>query len=560
MHALLPTLAALALPLLQAPDEPSPRAVVLTGARVLAADGRGWLEDHAVRVVGDRIAAVEPVEALELEPGAQALELSGLYLVPGLIDLHTHLVLHPYDEAPWNAQVLEEALELRTLRGAAAARATLAAGFTTVRELGTEGAAFADVALRDAIELGLVEGPRVLAATRALVATGCYGPSGYSPHWDLPVGAQVADGVAGVRVAVRQQVAAGADWIKVYADYRRTRGAPATPTFSAAELRAVVDEATSAGLPVAAHASTDAAILRAVEDGVRTIEHGTRASTATLERMRDAGVVLCPTLAAAEAIGRYAGWTPGEPLPPRIADARAAFERALASGVTLACGSDAGVFDHGDNARELELMVAWGMEPADALAAATTTAARVLAREHELGRVAPGHLADLVALRADPLEDVAALREPALVLKGGAVALDRRARADAGEDGPLAVCTRLLALYTERRYDAVAELFAPGAVVTYVGGEAAGEDGPTPLAADVFLANARRTLAEVERFAEWRSGEATVLTDGELAVVWMPYLLAVDDAHRAGTDVFHLVRVDGRWRVASLTFTNRPLE
>lgn len=403
--------------------------LLLFGAHVLAPEGDRWLPNTAVLVRDGRITAVGPEDSLvrtEAGDGADAtrVDLTGLFLVPGLIDLHSHLLLHPYDEASWNDQVLRESLELRTLRAVPAARATLEAGFTTLRELGTEGAGYADVALRDAIDQGILPGPRIFAATRALVATGCYGPAGFDPRWDVPKGAQVADGVDELRVAVREQIAAGADWIKVYADYRRRPGDASTPTYSQEELDAIVAEARSAGLPVAAHASTDEAIRRAVEAGVRTIEHGYEASLETLVLMREAGVVLCPTLTASESMALYGGWKPGTE-HPRITAARGLMERALEAGVIVACGSDVGVFDHGDNARELELMVAFGMSPADALHSATTIAAAVLGRAGDLGRIAPDHVADLVAVRADPLEDPAALRNPALVVFRGVIAVRR---------------------------------------------------------------------------------------------------------------------------------------
>ena len=421
----LATLATLATLALVAPGRTQQPPLLLVGAKVLAADGSGFLDGVAVHVEAGRIRSVDAEAAIDAA-GARRVDLSGLYLIPGLIDLHSHLLLHPYDEASWNDQVLKESLELRTIRGTVAARRTVEAGFTTIRDLGTEGAAYADVALRDAIAQGIIPGPRVFAATRALVATGCYGPSGFDPRWRMPVGAQVADGPDGLRVAVRQQIAAGADWIKLYADYRRRPGGGSTPTFTAAEMQAAVDEATSAGLPVAAHAVTDEAIRRAVRAGVRTIEHGYHASTATLELMAERGVVLCPTLTASEAMARYSGWKPGMPLPVRVLASRAMFRRALNAGVTIACGSDVGVFPHGDNARELELMVDYGMPPAAALAAATTVAARVLGRERELGRIAAGALADLVALTGDPLQNPAALRRPPVVVAAGRVVIDRR--------------------------------------------------------------------------------------------------------------------------------------
>jgi imidazolonepropionase-like amidohydrolase len=410
-------------------------AVLLIGARVLDPEGRTWLEGRAVLVTGDRIGLIAPAGEIErrareagLDLGGgepEAIDLSGLHLIPGLIDAHSHLLLHPYDETPWDDQVLREALELRTVRGVAAARATLEAGFTTLRDLGTEGAAFADVALRDAIEDGIIPGPRVYASTRAIVAAASYGPSGFDPRWSVPKGAQEANGVAGVRQAVREQVAAGADWIKVYADYRRRPGDPSTPTFSQEELDALVDEAHTAGVPVSAHAVTDEGIRRAVLAGAETIEHGYQASSEVLKLMQEHGVVLCPTLAANEAMALYAGWQPGEPEPDRIRGVREMFARALEAGVTVACGSDVGVFDHGDSVRELELMVEYGMAPGEALRAATTVAARVLGRQDDLGRIVEGYVADLVAVSGDPLQDPAALWKPRFVMKDGSVVVRR---------------------------------------------------------------------------------------------------------------------------------------
>ncbi len=399
------------------------KRLVLTGAKILdPADG---VVRNGLQVV------IEDERIVEIAPAPQAteaarLDLTGLTLLPGLIDLHSHLLLHPYNEAPWDDQVLRESLELRTVRAVAAAKATLEAGFTTLRDLGTEGAGFADVALRDAIAKGIVPGPRIIATTRAIVATGCYGPSGFDPRWEVPKGAQEATGVDEVRRAVREQIAAGADWIKVYADYRRRSGAPPTPTFSQEELNALVDEAKSAGLPVAAHAFTDEAIRRALLAGVATIEHGFNASEEVLGLMRERDIVLCPTLTAAESVARYGGWKPGTPDDPRIKEAKEMFARALRSGVTIACGSDVGVFAHGENARELELMAAYGMSPLEALRSATTTAAKVLRREKDLGRVAKGYFADLIAVRGDPLVDLTVIRNPVVVLKAGKIELDRR--------------------------------------------------------------------------------------------------------------------------------------
>jgi imidazolonepropionase-like amidohydrolase len=398
-----------------------PRPLLLAGARLFDADAGRLLAGQDVLILDGRISQIAPPAKMQAPPDAVRHDLAGRTLLPGLMDLHSHLLLHPYDETTWDDQVLKESLEYRTILATVAARRTLEAGFTTLRDLGTEGAGWADVALRDAIAREIMPGPRLFVATRAIVPTGCYGPSGFDPRWTVPVGAQVADGPDGVRRAVREQIAAGADWVKLYADYRRRPGGAITPTFSQDELSAAVEEARSAERPVAAHAATDEGIRRCVLAGVHTIEHGYFASDAVLALMRERSVALCPTLAASEALARYEGWQPEQPEPPRVARARAMFQRALAAGVTIACGSDVGVFAHGDNARELELMHAYGMTSVDVLRAATVVAARVLRHENDLGRIATGYVADLLAVGGDPLADLGVLRRPALVVKDGGV-------------------------------------------------------------------------------------------------------------------------------------------
>jgi len=430
LKAFAAVLALLLLAALTAAAAPPPAApLLLTGARILDPAGERLLDGQDVLIEGGRISRIAAAGTIQAPAGAQRLDrldLKGLTVIPGLIELHSHLLLHPYNETPWDDQVLKEPLELRTIRAVVSARATLEAGFTTVRDLGTEGAGYADVALRDAIAAGMIPGPRVFASTRALVASGSYGPAGFDPRWDMPKGAQVVDGPDAMRRAVREQIAAGADWIKVYADYRRQPGGPSTATFTQEEIAVAVDEAKSAGLPVAAHASTAEGIRRAVMAGVATIEHGTGVTDELLALMKQKGIALVPTLAAYDAISRYAGWKPGEPDPPRVREGKEMFARALKSGVIIANGSDVGVFAHGENAREPELMVAYGMSPAAALRAATATAAAVLRRDKDLGHVAAGYLADLIAVRGNPLEDVKALEKPVVVLKGGQIAIDRR--------------------------------------------------------------------------------------------------------------------------------------
>lgn len=409
------------------PAKSSHDRLILSSARVLDPTGGRLLDARTITIRNGRILEVgpaKPVPAAGPDTQAESLDLAGLTVLPGLIDLHTHLLLHPYNEAPWSDQVLRESPELRTIRAVVAARATLEAGFTTIRDLGTEGAGLADVALRDAISQGMIPGPRLIAVTRAIVATGCYGPQDFERRLDLPQGADEATGVDEVRRVVRRQITQGADWIKFYADYHRRAGAPATASFSQAEMDAIVDEARSAGLPVAAHATTPEGIRRAVLAGVRTIEHGYEASDDALKLMRDRGVYFCPTLAAAEAYDLYEIEVKKQTGYTRLEPARKTVARAIKLGVKIACGSDAGVFPHGENVRELELLVDCGMSPAQALRAATVTAAEALTREGELGRVQPGYIADLIAVRGDPLGDIRALRSPVLVIHGGRIVVD----------------------------------------------------------------------------------------------------------------------------------------
>jgi imidazolonepropionase-like amidohydrolase len=376
--------------------------------RLLAEDGRSWREDVVVVTMLSDIVAIEPASKHE----AVDRDFGDAWVIPGLIDLHTHLLLKPYDQMSWDDQVLRETTELRTLRARAHGVDTLHAGFVAVRDLGTEGAGFADVALQRAIAEGIATGPRIWPSTRAIVRRGWYGPAPDDPA--VPKGAQTVDGDAEIREAVRAQAAGGAQWIKVYADYRRQKGGAAEPSFAEADLIALCDEAAKAGLPVAAHATTDEGIRRAVAAGARTIEHGGGASAATLRAMKERGVVLVPCLAANEAIVRQAGHQ--GPIVERLNAAKAGFQRALAAGVTIGCGSDAGVFRHGDNARELELMVAYGMTPAAALASATTIAAGVLGAK-DLGVVKKGARCGLVVLGADPLVDISALRQVRAVVR-----------------------------------------------------------------------------------------------------------------------------------------------
>jgi imidazolonepropionase-like amidohydrolase len=421
MRRLLTALALILTPGLTEAAQP----ILLKPARVWTAEDAGpphggW----AVLVKDDKIAAVGPLASIDAT-GAEVVDLPGATVIPGLMDLHSHLFLHPYNETSWDDQVLKESPITRTLRAAVQAKATLDAGFTTLRDLGTEGVGAADAPLKKAINEGLIPGPRLFVATKAIVATGAYGPArrNFNPEAEIPQGAQEASGVPDVIKAVREQAGAGADWIKVYADYRVGPDGSTQPTFSLEELKALVDTAHSGGRPVSAHASSDEGIRRAVLAGVDTIEHGYGGSEATFKLMAEKGVVFFPTLTAVESTSTYFGGYVAGQTPPTAAmrNADRAFKLALKSGVTIGMGSDVGVFRHGDNARELVLMVKAGMTPVQALMAATAVDAKTLGRGETLGRLKPGYLADIVAVTGDPTQAIEATRSVVLVVKGGQI-------------------------------------------------------------------------------------------------------------------------------------------
>lgn len=385
--------------------------------------GRGDVRyDCSVLVEGERIVAVGPSAEIGTPPDTDVIELANATLMPGLMDLHSHVLLYPYDRTSWNDQVLHEPEALRVARATVALDATLRAGFTTLRDLGTEGAGYADVGLQAAVAQGVIPGPRLIVVTKAIVATGTYGPKGFAPEYGcMPVAAEEADGIDALTRVVRDQIRRGADWIKVYADTAWGPHGESRPTFTLDELKLVVDVAESSGRHVAAHASTGEGMRRAALAGVRTIEHGNDGTPEVFDLMAERGVAFCPTIAAYEAINSYRGSTLGDEPSPTNERKVASMRSALASRVTIANGSDVGVFEHGDNARELEALVRYGLSPRKALESATSVAAATLDLDDRIGTIAPGMIADVVAVTGNPLSDISAIRNVRLVLQRGRV-------------------------------------------------------------------------------------------------------------------------------------------
>jgi imidazolonepropionase-like amidohydrolase len=378
----------------------------------------GW-----VVVVHERsIEAIGPAASTKAPAGAVTLDLQGTTLLPGLIEGHSHLFLHPYNEVPWDDQVLKESRAERTARAVVHARQTLLAGFTTTRDLGTEGAGYDDVGLKQAIDKQVIPGPRMLCATRAIVATGSYGPKELAYDYESPHGAAEADGIEGVTKEARTQIGKGADLIKVYADYRWGANGTAQPTFTVDELKKIVEVAASSGREVVVHSSTTEGMRRAIEAGVSTIEHGEGGNPELFAAMKAKGIALCPTLAAGEALLLYGGWKKGvDPDPRRIVAKKENFRQALAAGVTICMGGDVGVYTHGTNAREMEDMVEYGMKPLDVLRSATSVNADVFHIGNRVGRIKPGLFADLLVVQGDPTTNMTQLRKVVWVMKDGII-------------------------------------------------------------------------------------------------------------------------------------------
>lgn len=384
-------------------------------------DGETMHNDWVVLVQGNKIEAAGSMN-FKLPANTRVIDLKGTTLLPGLIEGHSHLFLHPYNEVSWNDQVLRESRAERTARAVNHAKATLMAGFTTVRDLGTEGAAYDDVGLKKSIEKGIIPGPRMIVATRAIVAKGTYGPNFGNPDIDLPQGAEEVAGLEELTRAVRSQMGKGADVIKIYADYRYGPNGEARPSFTEIEWQWIMMNAKAGGRKVVAHASTPEGMKLAAAAGVSTIEHGDDGTEEVYKLMKEKGVALCPTLAAGDAISQYGGWKKdSDPEPARITAKKKNFAAALRSGVTIVMGGDVGVYTHGDNAREMELMVEYGMKPLNVLKSATSVNADVFGYGDKIGRLKKGLLADIIAVQGDPSVDIKTVRQVRLVMKEGKI-------------------------------------------------------------------------------------------------------------------------------------------
>jgi imidazolonepropionase-like amidohydrolase len=382
----------------------------------------GW----AVIVTGDKITSIGPKEKVKEPAGATKINYPNSTLTPGLIEGHAHLLLYPYNKTDWDTQVLKESDSYRTARATVHAKNTLLAGFTTVRDLGTEGAGYSDVGLKRAIDEGIIPGPRLIVSGRAIVATGSYGPKGYDTDMEIMLGAEPADGNDLVRV-VRDQIGKGADFIKVYADYRWGVRGETKPTFTLDELKLINEVAGSSGRPMVCHASSKDAIKRAVLAGAETIEHADFMDLEIGSLMKEHHVTYFPTIAAVEKISQYRGWQKGKsPEPNGVILKKKSFKDAITSGVSIGMGGDIGVFEHGENALEMELMVEYGMKPLDVLKSATSVNAQAFHIDDKLGFLKEGYKADLVIVDGDPSKNISALKTVKFVMKDGVVYKEER--------------------------------------------------------------------------------------------------------------------------------------
>ena len=384
-------------------------------------DGETIHTDWALLVEGNKIIAVGPKQTIKVPKDAINVNYSNSTVMPGMIEGHSHLLLYPYNITDWDTQVLKETDSYRTARATVHAKNTLLAGFTTARDLGTEGAGYSDVSLKRAINEGIIIGPRLMVAGRAIVSTGSYGPKGYDTDQQIMLGAEPADGNDLIRV-VRDQIGKGADFIKIYADYRWGINGEDNPSFTLDELKLINEVTRSSGRVMVCHAKSKEAIRRAVLAGAETIEHGDFIDVEMGKLMKEHNVTYIPTVSAVDVISQYRGWKKGVSEPPaNVLNKRKSFKEAIASGVAIGMGGDVGVFPHGENASEMELMVEYGLPVIDALKAATSINSRAFHLDDRLGFLKPGFLADVVVVTGDPSKNISDVKKVKFVMKEGVV-------------------------------------------------------------------------------------------------------------------------------------------
>ncbi|HUB81440.1 MAG TPA: amidohydrolase family protein [Bryobacteraceae bacterium] len=399
----------------------SPRAIVLHAARVLDVEAGTMIAPGEVLVEGDRIREVGA--AVRHPPGAEIVDLGNRTLLPGLIDAHVHLFLHPGAE---DLQTVQESVPQRTLTAVLAARDDLMAGFTAERDMGTEGAGSADTAVRNAIDNGSFPGPRLRISGNAIDIEGGHEDAvGFNPDQHVLPNATWANNALELVTVIRREFKEGADFIKIYETGRDTfrDGRFSTPyQFTQAELAAAVQEASRVGRRVAVHATGEPGTLYAARAGVASIDHADQLSDETMRLMREKHIFAVPTFTISEYFASKAPTAAQQALEKEIVEYHAQeFRKQLAAGVPIAVGSDVGPFPHGTQAREFELLVQYGMKPLDAIRAGTLNGARLLDWQNQIGALKPGFLADIIAVEGDPLQHIAALRRVTFVMKGGVV-------------------------------------------------------------------------------------------------------------------------------------------
>jgi imidazolonepropionase-like amidohydrolase len=403
---------------------PANQVVAIRAGHLFDSRKGSMLSDQVIVVRGDRIAEAGPSGQVQIPAGAQVIDLSHATVLPGLIDAHTHIFLTGESHGRYEEQLLKESWQYRTIEAVLNAKRDLMAGFTSMRDCETEGAMYSDVDVKTAIQRGLIPGPRLEVATRALSTTGGYPLEGYSPEVPVPTGVQIVDSVDEARKAVREQIKYGADFIKVYGTHH-FRFTPdgrlvSIPTFNLQELQAIVDEAHSEGVKVACHAYGGPGLHRCIDAGVDSIEHGLDLDDGAIAEMKRRGTWLVPTLYVYEFEPEEdLAATNGKTSRARIHEA--SFKKALAANLKIAFGTDVGPFPHGTQAKEFEYMVRFGMTPAEAIQCATVRAAELMGWDDRVGSIEAGKLADVVAVEGDPLRDITELEHVKFVMKGGEV-------------------------------------------------------------------------------------------------------------------------------------------